>query len=262
MKLVKCDSFVGYEFGNLSDRVKHSNQEFLLEKIIPQGGDFSFVELHSGEGIYKISDGSVYHGSSFRAFLKGIQKGNRTRLFLHEKKMETRQKLYARMGLYPGVKIGGEWQRSVDSELEHFGDSNTLIFSDPTKMGDHVEVLKNIRDFLSKSDNLFFYIPEGRGVNYSEQSFDFEGRSYGHKEIVELTRSKLSSKAGIDLMCPSEKSGSFYRIDHNIIVCREDIIADLEANHRNNLEGAVEEGKISKERYKKFSDENGISLRI
>lgn len=59
-----------YKHGNFTDRVKNSNLGAMMGQIANSSHSFSYIELHSGEGIYYNGNDEAYFGSAYRAFSK------------------------------------------------------------------------------------------------------------------------------------------------------------------------------------------------
>lgn len=210
-----------YKHGNFTDRVKNSNLGVMVEQIAKPFQPFSYIELHSGEGIYYDDFGGAYFGTAYQAFSKAHKIGADAMFLLHEKDDERRKKLKKNIGAYGNVRVYSGWKDNLQFCFENFASANTLIVSDPCFMSEHAEVMKILPDLLKSDVSLFMYVPE-------------ELADLQHARAVELTRELLKEylhheKRAIDLMHPSE---SGMRTEHNFIAADYDVLKKVERNHK------------------------------
>ncbi|MDP1695785.1 MAG: hypothetical protein Q8L29_02650 [archaeon] len=244
-----------YKHGNFTDRVKNSNLGALIESMMGPLEPFSYIELHSGEGIYNIESGNPYFGSAYMAFLKALGKNSDAHFLLHEIDEEKRKKLRKNLEFHKNVRVYEDWRNNLVFCLESLGNfrgKNTLIVSDPCYMAEHAEVMEILPHLLLEDANLFMYVPENL-------------RELSDSAVVDKTRSIIKEKTclgkkAIDLMSPSENG---LRIDHNIVVADYEIMRAVEGNHKAFVlrdSGIVR--KLSERELERFSNAFDFTHRI
>lgn len=219
----------GYSPGNVTDRIKHSNLEKLAVLACPQ----TYVEFHSGCGIY-----DTYKGSSLRVIEKMEESyEDDYSAFLHEVDPERNSTLCKNTSEFNGlVCVRKDWKDHVEEYL-CIADAYSLFLIDPTYVSEYYEqggLMDYLPDLIDKGATLFLYVPEKFNDPLA-------------KRTIGCIRSAAEGK-GIDLMHPSVKGGRHARTDHNIIISGRGLESEIPMNHLNSIK--------KYDRYKRFSGFN------
>jgi len=211
----------GYNSGNLSDIIKHSNLECIVDNL---DSGFRYIEMHSGGGLYTTENGKKYEGSSIRV----LKKCRHSVAILHEKNPETRKSLENAVLFLNDLIIREDWTAHIKEYIETACPRDFVLF-DPTKITDYHEINTYLPELVKRGQNMMLYIPQSTGDTRLKEE---------HARIVEETKTCILDNLPMDtnyqdLKHGTIKRGIFERIEHNIVVSKINITEAARKNHNN-----------------------------
>ena len=204
---------VGYEPGNLSDRIKQSHFCRLLWDMC-RVDSFHYFDLFAGAGVYHLKNGEIFEGVAMLALDMMLELNNFYHAYLNEKDDDRRNSLKRNVQLHGNdVTVEDDYQKHIHKYIP-LADKNSLFFIDPTYLTDYQGedgILNYLPDILTTEAKLFLYAPESMNI----EEADIHKRIM-NKIINTINKSKrefIDFKSGIN-----NTRGYPKRIDHNIII--------------------------------------------
>jgi len=202
-----------YVPNNFTDRIKHRTLEEITRALLPD----TYIECHSGCGVYQLADGTTYRGSTVRVLdiLQAAQTSSTA--YLHEIKLPRRQRLNHAVQKYGCPLSHKNYKHCLAADLAQ-AKGTTLVLLDPTDMSDYdATAFKLLDPILKRANALYLFAPV------------FDGIDIHHKKLSAITCSiALHGRDALDIVHPAGNTGCYQRHDHHIIVAPPQLLTTIE----------------------------------